>query len=127
MASSPVIYGARLTNASFGAEKPAGTWDEGYVQTSELEHAVENERIRDDQGRFIGGAKYGPSNGFTFTYISKNATNSDFGRVTANTALVVDVNGSSKNFLLENLRQASSNTGFLTFTGTAFYSDDWTT
>lgn len=127
MASTPEIYGARLTNASFGAEAPGGSWDEGFVQTSELEHSVENERIRDDQGRFIGGAKYGPSNGFTFTYISKNATNTDFARVTSDTVLVVAVNGTNKNFLIENLRQASSNTGFLTFTGTAFYSDDWTT
>ena len=85
MASTPEIYGARLANSSFGAEAPGGSWDEGFVQTSELEHAVENERIRDDQGRFIGGCKYGPSNGFTFTYVSKNATNTDFGRVTSDT------------------------------------------
>lgn len=127
MASSAVIYGARLANARFGAVKPAGVWDEGACQSSELEHAIENERVRDDQGRFIGGAKYGPSNSFSFTYVSTEATSADFARVTSDTVLVVDVNGVSKNFLMENIRQASTNTGFLAITGTAFYSDDWTT
>jgi hypothetical protein len=129
MPSSAVIYGARLvsSNAQFGADQVGGSWDEGFIQTSELEHTIENERVRDSVGRFIGGAKYGPGDNFTFTYISKNATNTDFGRVTSSTVLVVDVNGVDKDFLMENLKRSSANTKFLEFTGTAFYSDDFTT
>ena len=115
--STPAIYGATLNNVQFGAT----SYDQGLVQTSEIDHATENEQIRDNEGRWVGGAKYGPNKRLNITYISNAASPGDIEKVTNTTTI------SFKGFewQMENVREAETNTGFLTFTAEAFYSPDF--
>ena len=115
--STPKIYGATLSNVVFGVR----TFDEGIVQTEEIEKRVEDEKIIGIDGSKIGGAKYGPDEELNITYISNKATPTDFDLVGATNTISFN----SRTYELFNVRNARSNTGFLTITARAEFSPDW--
>ena len=120
--SSPVTYGTNLSSATFGSLAPESPWNNGIVQSIEKEKTVQNERVRSKDGSFIGGAKYGPEEAVTITYITTvtEAANTDIGDVFSGDKITVGTN----TFYIESARQASSNTGFLTITLTGYGSAD---
>ena len=115
--STPKIYGATLSNVAFGVR----TFDEGIVQTEEIEKRVEDEKIIGPEGEKLGGAKYGPDEELNITYISNKETPTAFDLIGNNSKITFD----SKEYELFNVREARSNTGFLTITARAEFSPDW--
>lgn len=113
------IYGATLTNVVFGVR----TFDQGIVQTEETEKRVEDEQVIGTSGEKLGGAKYGPDEELSITYISNSAAPTEFDLVGADG--VAQITFASKTWELFNIREQRSNTGFLTFTATARFSPDW--
>lgn len=120
--STPVTLGTNLSGAVFGALAPESPWANGIAQTSEQEFSTQVERVRGADGSFIGGAKYGPERTVNITYISTvtDASNTDMGDVFSADQITIG----TSTFYVENIRKASTNTGFVTFTMTGFGSDD---
>lgn len=111
------IYGATLQNVQFGTR----TFDQGIVQSEDIEKRVEDEQIIGTQGEKLGGAKYGPDEELSITYISNVATPDDFDLIGSNATIEF----ADKTWELFGVSQSRTNTGFLTFTATARWSPDW--
>lgn len=116
--ASHKIYGATLQNVKFGTR----TYDKGIVQTEDIDNRVEDEKIIGTEGEKLGGAKYGPDQELSITYISNTLSAETDIDLVGNDATI---SFAGKTWELFNLQASRSNTGFLTFTARAEWSPDW--